>query len=130
MNQSKSNSNRYLITISLLFACMLIITNALLVLKFNDNSLIIIINGFLAMFYASSAVSGVAVIKSNEKRPQDIIRASMVSATLKLLGYLLILGLCVYAKKEIAREMVGFFFVQYFVFTITEKIFILKFLRR
>ena len=82
------------------------------------------------MFYASSAVSGVTVIKSNEKRPQDIIRASMVSATLKLLGYLLILGLCVYAKKEIAREMVGFFFVQYFVFTITEKIFILKFLRR
>ncbi|MBL4652813.1 MAG: hypothetical protein JKY53_08100 [Flavobacteriales bacterium] len=130
MSQHKSNNQRYLFTISIVSALMLVLINAVLILKFPDTTLRVIINGLLVLFYVSSIISGFTVIKSNEKRPQDIVRASMASTTFKLLGYLLVLGIIVYTNKPIAKEIVGFFFVQYFVFTMTEKVFILKFIKR
>jgi hypothetical protein len=130
MSKTLLNNQRYLVTVSILFALMLLAINTLLVLKFPNTTLRIIVNGMLALFYLSSIMSGFMVIKSNEKRPQDIIRSSMVSTTLKLLGYLLILGIIVYMNKAMTNEIVAFFFVQYFSFTMAEKIFLLKFMKR
>ena len=130
MGRIRSNNQRYLITISTLFAVFLIFLNALLILKFPDITLRVIINVLLLLFYASSIISGFTLIKSSEKRPQDMIRVSMASTTFKLLGYLFVLGIIIYLNKPLAKEIVGFFFLQYFVFTMVEKVFIFKFLKR
>lgn len=130
MSQSKSNNQRYLLTISILFVLALVLINAMLILKFPDISLRVIVNGLLVLFYVSTIVSGFNVIRSNEKRPQDVVKASMLSTTLKLLGYLFILAIIIYMNPLLKKEIVGFFFVQYFVFTMTEKVFIFKFFKR
>lgn len=130
MGRIRSNNQRYLITISTLFTVLLIFLNALLILKFPDITLRIIINVLLILFYASSIISGFTLIKSSEKRPQDMIRVSMASTTFKLLGYLFVLGMIIYLNKPLVKEIVGFFFIQYFVFTMVEKVFIFKFLKR
>ncbi len=130
MGRVRSNNQRYFITISILFALLLIFLNALLILKFSDINLRLIINLLLILFYGSSIISGFTLIKSSEKRPQDIVRVSMASTTFKLLGYLFVLGTIIYLNKSLAKEIVGFFFMQYFVFTLVEKVFIFKFLKR
>jgi hypothetical protein len=129
MGRVRSNNQRYFITISILFALLLIFLNALLILKFSDINLRLIINLLLILFYGSSIISGFTLIKSSEKRPQDIVRVSMASTTFKLLGYLFVLGTIIYLNKSLAKEIVGFFFMQYFVFTLVEKVFIFKFLK-
>ena len=130
MGSVRSNNQKYLLTVSILFALTLVFINAVLMLKFSDTTLRVIINGLLVLFYVSSIISGFSLIKSNEKRPQDMVRVSMASTTFKLLGYLFVLGFIVYLYKPFAKEIVGFFFIQYFVFTMVEKIFIFKFLKR
>jgi hypothetical protein len=130
MNITKTNQQRYFATITVLFVLLLGLLNLGLRLKFQENQLTIIVNSLLVLFYVSALISGFAIIKSSANRPQDVVRASMLSITLKFLGYLLVLGLIIYFNKPIAKEIVGFFFIQYFLFTLVEKTFILKFLKR